>query len=163
MTMGASIECRVPFLDYRLVETLAALPSETLLAGGPSKRLLRRALGDRLPEAVLGGRKWGFAVPWSRYFREVPVFRDLIRDLPDLAPICDGPFDRRRLAGMAEAFLTGEGRDDALIRQLVMIAVWYRTRFGRSAGWAERPEHGAHRGAALEPSALSTLPREVSP
>ena len=31
MTMGASIECRVPFLDYRLVEGLSALPSSRLL------------------------------------------------------------------------------------------------------------------------------------
>src|SRR4030095_13657542 len=33
MTMGASIACRVPFLDYRLVEGLAAMPSAALLKG----------------------------------------------------------------------------------------------------------------------------------
>ena len=43
MTMGASIECRVPFLDYRLVEMLAALPSAILFHGRRSKGLLRSA------------------------------------------------------------------------------------------------------------------------
>ena len=56
MTMGASIECRVPFLDYRLVEMLAALPSSVLLAGKRNKHVLRQAVGDRLPEAVTQGR-----------------------------------------------------------------------------------------------------------
>ena len=51
MTMGASIECRVPFLDYRLVEGLAALPaSRSESAASPNGS--RRAIGPRLPEAV---------------------------------------------------------------------------------------------------------------
>ena len=37
MTMGASIECRVPFLDYRLVEMLAALPSWRYSTDGRAK------------------------------------------------------------------------------------------------------------------------------
>ena len=53
MTMGASIECRVPFLDYRLVEMLAALPSSALFTGRRSKGLLRAAVGSRLPPGVL--------------------------------------------------------------------------------------------------------------
>ncbi len=44
MTMGASIERRVPFLDYRRVEDLAALPSSVLIAGLRGKALLRRAM-----------------------------------------------------------------------------------------------------------------------
>ncbi|MGH7717525.1 MAG: asparagine synthase (glutamine-hydrolyzing), partial [Gemmatimonadaceae bacterium] len=52
MTMGASIECRVPFLDYRLVERLASLPSAKLLSMFRSKHLLRTSLGERLPRRV---------------------------------------------------------------------------------------------------------------
>ncbi|HVO69729.1 MAG TPA: asparagine synthase (glutamine-hydrolyzing), partial [Aggregatilineaceae bacterium] len=63
MTMGASIECRVPFLDYRLVETLAALPTTQFITRTHSKDLLRQALGWRLPESILSHRKWGFSVP----------------------------------------------------------------------------------------------------
>ncbi|WP_410967169.1 asparagine synthase-related protein, partial [Salmonella sp. SAL4436] len=84
MTMGASIECRVPFLDHRLIESLAASPSSTLLSGNRSKSLLRKAVGKRLPPALRSHRKCGFAVPWASYFRTISEFRELIRELPDL-------------------------------------------------------------------------------
>lgn len=127
MTMGASIECRVPFLDYRIVERLAATPTARLARGGGSKPLLRRALGDRLPPEVLAGRKWGFGVPWSAYLRRVPALVDVVAELPTLRPIRDGPFDRRALARVVAAFRRGDARVDAIVRQLVLIALWERS------------------------------------
>jgi asparagine synthase (glutamine-hydrolysing) len=127
MTMGASIECRVPFLDYRLVERLASLPSAALTAGTGSKPLLRRALGDRLPAAVLKGQKWGFGVPWSRYLRTVPELVDIVRSLPDIEPACSGPFDRPALRRMIDRFIGGEHEAEPLVRQLFMIALWHRS------------------------------------
>jgi len=47
MTMGASIECRVPYLDHQLVEWVAQLPTNAFFKGGQSKKLLRDALGHR--------------------------------------------------------------------------------------------------------------------
>ena len=126
MTMGASIECRVPFLDYRLVERLAALPSADLVAGRESKPLLRRALGDRLPPAVLRGRKWGFGVPWARHFREVPALSDLVRSLPGAEPIRSGPFERGAVERLVSGFLAGRDEGAALVRQLAMIALWHQ-------------------------------------
>ena len=129
MTMGASIECRVPFLDYRLIEGLAAFPSSILLGGKQSKYLLRHALGSRLPEAVQKHPKWGFGVPWGRYLRQVPDLRDLVETLPDLDPIRGGPFEHAKLRSVVRAFVGGENRYEALIKQLVMIAVWYQACF----------------------------------
>ncbi len=128
MTMGASIECRPPFLDYRLVEGLAALPTRALMAGRGSKALLRRSIGDRLPHAVRRYRKWGFGVPWGSYLRRVPEFRDLVATLPTLSPIRSGPFDLAAVGRMAEQFLRGtaEAELEPLVRRLVMIAVWHR-------------------------------------
>ena len=126
MTMGASIECRVPFLDYRLVERLAASRSRALFPDRRSKSLLRNALGDRLPPEVLAGRKWGFSVPWATYFRTVPELRSVVEELPDLRPVCDGPFEARALRRVVREFLDGDVRTDAVVRQLVMIAVWHQ-------------------------------------
>jgi len=126
MTMGASIECRVPFLDYRLVERLAASPSNSIFPDGRSKAVLRDALGDRLPPEVLAGRKWGFSVPWSSYFRTVPELRRIVEGLPEERPVCDGPFDSRALRALVRSFLDGDPRTDAMMRQLVMISVWHR-------------------------------------
>ena len=126
MTMGASIECRVPFLDYRLVEGLAALPSSGIDAGERGKPLLRQAMRDRLPRAIRRHRKWGFGVPWQRYLRQAPDLRGLVQDLPDLEPLRSGPFERRRVASLATAFLAGDDSGAGLVRTLVMIVVWHR-------------------------------------
>jgi asparagine synthase (glutamine-hydrolysing) len=125
MTMGASIECRVPFLDYRLVEGLAGLSSQALLSFRESKHLLRKSLGSRLPKAILEHRKWGFGVPWSRYLRERPDFMEVLHELPNLKPVCDGPFDRARLKAVLQSFLSGDDRQQALVLQLVLIAIWH--------------------------------------
>ena len=129
MTMGASIECRVPFLDYRLVEKLAALPSSVILSGSKSKNVLRRSLGGRLPKDVLNHHKWGFGVPWSHYLRQTPELRELVHDLPTLSPIQEGPFNLNRLRRLLDEFLQGENRHASLVVRLVMIAVWYQACF----------------------------------
>ena len=128
-TMGASIECRVPFLDRRLVETLAALPSSVLLKGTQTKQMLRQACADRLPDAVKRHRKWGFGVPWSRYLRDIPELREVVTRLHDVDPIRDSPLARDRVRQLARNFLAGDPHDEALVRQLVMIAVWYQAYF----------------------------------
>jgi asparagine synthase (glutamine-hydrolysing) len=129
MTMGASIECRPPFLDYRLVEGTAGLPSSIVVGAVGGKRLLRRAIGDRLPEEVLRYRKWGFGVPWTRYMQIEPEFRDLISTLPDVPPIADGPFDRKALRTITARFLDGDTRYEAHVLRLVTVAIWHQACF----------------------------------
>jgi len=133
MTMGASIECRVPFLDYRLVEMLSALPSSVVLGGTKSKNILRQSVGDRLPEDVRRHRKWGFAVPWRDYLRNDEPLNELVRALPDVQPIKEGPFDCAKLRSVVNQFLLGDSRYDAMIVQFVMIAVWHRACFASRA------------------------------
>ena len=70
-SMAFSIETRLPFLDYRLVELAFSLPDEERLAGTTSKAILRRALADRIPAAVLERRdKMGFETPTDRWLTE---------------------------------------------------------------------------------------------
>ena len=142
MTMGSSIECRVPFLDYRLVEGLAALRTADLVGYGRSKMLLRSAVGARLPRAVLRQPKWGFGVPWAEHLRRVPELRDAVAALPSSQPISDGPFERAALNRVVASFLAGSARWDALVRQLLMINLWYE------ACVASQP-HGRHQVATF--------------
>ncbi len=125
MTMGASIECRVPFLDYRLVEGIAALPSSVFGMGTESKRLLRRSVGTRLPDAVLRFRKWGFGVPWRKYLREVPAMRALVADLPDHELIREGSLRPDAVRLLVREFLGGDDSAEALIKQLLAITAWH--------------------------------------
>jgi asparagine synthase (glutamine-hydrolysing) len=82
MTMAASVEARVPFLDHHLVEFAARLPLSFHLADGHGKRILKRAFAPMLPESVLARRKQGFGAPvwrWSSSLREIAE-HELLRD-----------------------------------------------------------------------------------
>jgi asparagine synthase (glutamine-hydrolysing) len=68
MSMSASIEVRVPFLDHRLVEFAMSLPVSFKVREGKRKYLLRRVMTKRLPEKVLAHRKWGFSIPLHNAF-----------------------------------------------------------------------------------------------
>ncbi|HZT71554.1 MAG TPA: asparagine synthase (glutamine-hydrolyzing) [Terriglobia bacterium] len=70
MTMAASIEERVPFLDHKLVELAARIPVRLLTQGFRTKVLLRQALSPYLPEETLRRRKVGFTVPVGLWFRK---------------------------------------------------------------------------------------------
>ncbi|MFN0071082.1 MAG: asparagine synthetase B family protein, partial [Chloroflexota bacterium] len=69
-TMANSLEARSPFLDYRLVEFAARLPLSLKIRDGNSKYLVKRAMRDRIPPAILNRRKAGFGVPLGRWFRD---------------------------------------------------------------------------------------------
>ena len=63
MSMAASIESRVPFLDHPLMEFAAALPERMKLRGSTTKYVLREAMKDTLPDPILNRPKMGFPVP----------------------------------------------------------------------------------------------------
>ena len=69
MSMAASIESRVPFLDHPLTEWVAQLPANMRLRGTTTKWILRAAMKDRLPEAILDRKKLGFPVPVGAWLR----------------------------------------------------------------------------------------------
>jgi len=69
MSMAASIESRVPFLDHRLVEFATRLPARMKLRGLTTKYILRRAMRDRLPREILSRKKMGFPVPVGSWLR----------------------------------------------------------------------------------------------
>jgi asparagine synthase (glutamine-hydrolysing) len=70
MSMAASIESRVPFLDHELVEYGVTMPDRFKVRGWTAKAVLREALKDRIPREILGRRKLGFPVPFGRWARE---------------------------------------------------------------------------------------------
>ena len=63
MSMAASIESRVPFLDHQLVEFATSLPPRMKLRGFTTKWILREAVRGVLPQEILTRPKMGFPVP----------------------------------------------------------------------------------------------------
>ncbi len=69
MSMAASIESRVPFLDHKLVEFTAKMPTEMKIKGKTTKYLLKEAMRGVLPDEILTRPKMGFPVPVGAWFR----------------------------------------------------------------------------------------------
>ena len=78
-SMAVSLECRQPFLDYRVVELAAAMPLEMKLGAFRGKKILYQAFGDLLPRSVRRRRKMGFGVPLDLWFRD--ELRQYVRDV----------------------------------------------------------------------------------
>jgi asparagine synthase (glutamine-hydrolysing) len=69
MSMAASIESRVPFLDEDLVEWAARLDHQAKVHRGVGKSVERAAAAAHLPHSIVRGKKRGFLLPWARWMR----------------------------------------------------------------------------------------------
>jgi asparagine synthase (glutamine-hydrolysing) len=80
MSMAASIESRVPFLDHPLVEFATNIPQSLQLGGFAGKHILKKAVEDLLPHSILYRPKLGFPTPWSRWLAgpQLDVIRNLL-------------------------------------------------------------------------------------
>lgn len=80
MSMAASIESRVPFLDHKLVEFTSGLPERLKLRGWTTKYILRKSMKGILPERILSRPKMGFPVPVGSWFRGAyaPVLQEYV-------------------------------------------------------------------------------------
>jgi asparagine synthase (glutamine-hydrolysing) len=90
MSMAASVEVRVPFLDHELVELAASIPSSLKIKGLRLRHIQKRSMEGHLPRHVFTKRKWGFGCPVGRWFRR--ELKELLHDT--LAP------DRLRREGL---------------------------------------------------------------
>jgi len=126
MSMSASIESRVPFLDHVLVEFAARLPDRLKLRGFTTKRILREALRGLLPEDILTRPKMGFPVPFGEWTRDrwQPVVRDVLLDRRTRERGLINPAAVEQLLAAHRDGATAGG--DA-IWALVNLELWYRT------------------------------------
>jgi asparagine synthase (glutamine-hydrolysing) len=126
-TMAHSLEARSPLLDPALMELAASLPlSMKLGRGGETKRIMKRAMREWLPDDILHREKMGFRIPFGSWLREDQ--RDLPADvLLDPTTLGRGMFRESRLRQIVSEHLDGT-RDHAYrIWTLMMLELWFRT------------------------------------
>ena len=133
-SMAYSIESRLPFLDYRLVEFAFSLPVSMKLHNSVTKVVLRQAMHGILPEQIANRQdKMGFVTPESVWFREgfMPVLDQLFhgKELADR-----GLFDIGNVIKEWEDFKQGRKNDSFLIWRIASVELWYRTFIDRSPG-----------------------------
>jgi asparagine synthase (glutamine-hydrolysing) len=146
MSMAASIESRVPFLDHHLVEFVAQLPPRMKLRGLTTKWLLRQAVQGVLPKEILTRRKMGFPVPFSHWMRGSPV--SIAREvLLDRRSRERGIAEPRAIEGLLDAHTKGQIDGGDAIWSLLNLELWYRT-FIDGGGIQSIPAAAARRGSA---------------
>ncbi len=85
MSMAASIESRVPFMDYRIVEFANRLPTSHKVAKGSSKAIVKAFARTKLPADIVDRRKSGFGVPLAAWLRSSDGLGALVQRLPESA------------------------------------------------------------------------------
>jgi asparagine synthase (glutamine-hydrolysing) len=126
MSMAASIESRVPFLDHELVNFTARIPAQYSIAGMAGKVILKQAVEDILPKSIVYRKKMGFPTPWESWIAAGPRLDDLERML--LEPRST---DRRLFRAESVKQLFAEHRAKARdhgtrIWRLVNLEIWQR-------------------------------------
>ena len=125
MTMAASLESRIPFLDEHLVEYAAAIPSQLKTRSFKAKYLLKRAFADLLPEPILTRKKMGFNVPTGIWFREGQ--RALITRLLLSERLNErGYFNMDCIARMLREHMQGKTNYQAQLFTLASLELWFR-------------------------------------
>jgi asparagine synthase (glutamine-hydrolysing) len=70
MSMGVSLEARVPFLDHKFVEMAMSIPSSLKIKNGTLKYILKKAVRGIIPDEIIDRKKQGFAIPLSDWLSE---------------------------------------------------------------------------------------------
>jgi len=125
MSMATSIESRVPFLDHKLVEFCATLPPDLKLRGKVGKYILRKAMGNMLPQSILTRKKMGFPVPLRLWFAD--QFNTMARELlTDPGARSRGIFDEKEIHRILDEHLHGRRDWNDQIWVLMNMELWLR-------------------------------------
>jgi asparagine synthase (glutamine-hydrolysing) len=131
-TMGASIECREPFLDQRLITGLGSLEDKWLFTGKKGKFILKAAMQDRLPKAILKFKKVGLSAPWGDYITKSPAFKDELEAFAKSDLFQIPYFEHIKVKKLIENLQKGDARMIPYIMPLFMMHIWmkvYANRF----------------------------------
>lgn len=125
-SMAFSREVRLPYLDHTLVEFVFSLPAALKLRHATTKRVLRLAMADVLPDSVRGRLdKIGYAPPEGEWLRG--PLREPLTDLFGSGAFADRPWTDAAWTGAAwRRLLGGDERDRADLWRLASVELWAR-------------------------------------
>jgi asparagine synthase (glutamine-hydrolysing) len=129
-SMACGLEVRAPFLDADLVDEIRSLPSAYKYGGGTTKRLLKRAVADKLPASILKRPKKGFGIPVARWLRG-PLAPLLDRLLATDRLRAQGLFRPEEVARRIREHRDGVRDHRKPLWTLLMFQLWHE-------GWVER-------------------------
>jgi len=125
MSMAASLESRVPFLDHKLVEFTSSLPERLKLRRWTTKYVLRQSMKGVLPEQILTRPKMGFPVPIGAWFRGqyAPVLDEYVLGSRALER---GIFNADTVRTLVSQHQRGVANHSERLWSLVNLEMWFR-------------------------------------
>lgn len=124
MSMAVSLEARVPYLDYRMVEFALSLPPEFKMKGFQTKVILKKAFWNDLPKEVQHRGKQGFSIPIKNWIRE--ELRSMMLDLLSEEKIRrEGFFRPKFVSQLVKEHLEGIENHSHLLWALMVFEQWY--------------------------------------
>jgi asparagine synthase (glutamine-hydrolysing) len=125
-SMAVSLEVRAPFLDPRVAEFAASLPTNYKLRGRKTKYILKRAIEDYLPPFVTRRGKKGFGVPVAQWLKE--KLRPLARDLLSPERVRKaGVFNPDYVTKLQDEHERGVANHRKLLWTLLMFELWHES------------------------------------
>ncbi len=130
-SMAHSIESRVPFLDYRLVEHAFSLPASFKIRDNLGKYFHRQSLQDIVPGEILQRRdKIGFLTP-GEFFWLRGEMKDYVRSVLDSSAFAGrGIYNVKLIRDEYRKYLLGKQKNAALLWKVIALEVWFRV-FGK--------------------------------
>ena len=125
MSMAASIESRVPFLDHELVQFAARLPDRMKVRGLTTKHVLRQCMDGILPGEILSRKKMGFPVPVGAWLRG--PYRFVLDELVlGHRATARRLFDESALRRLVTSHVSGEANHSERLWSLINLELWQR-------------------------------------
>jgi asparagine synthase (glutamine-hydrolysing) len=123
MSMAASVETRVPFLDNEVVDFMLTVSPDLKLRGRTSKYVLRKAMKDLVPDSIIQRRKAGFGAPIRTWLRR--DLREMVDDLlgPDRIK-ARGYFDPAAIQSLIRDDREGRADNTYRIWALLTLELW---------------------------------------
>jgi len=125
MSMAASIESRVPFLDHVLVEFTARIPARYSIQGLSGKHILKLAVEDLLPQSIVHRRKMGFPTPWA-YWLDGPQLDVLENMMLEPRTLERGLIERDAVRKLFAEHRAGRRDNGDRIWRLLNLETWQR-------------------------------------
>jgi len=125
MSMSASLEQRVPFLDVELMRFVESIPARERVGPRAGKRLHRRAMAELVPKQIVDRPKHGFSTPYDRWLRE-SLGTEVQRRYAPGAPAAE-LIDSGTVAGLVAAHRAGRADHKRILYCLLELSQWHRS------------------------------------
>lgn len=124
-TMGASVECREPFLDEELIAGLGTLPDNWLFTGSKGKYILKKTMQNILPAAVLNFKKVGLSAPWDLYLQNIPEMRAELEALRTSAIFEWELLENIDISKLLDQYRAGMKHLLPYVKTLLLLHMWH--------------------------------------